>query len=53
MAVDEYRERIRETQNGGANEDERELVWMEFREKLDKALEKRDLPVDMGMDLGG
>ena len=53
LAVDEYRERIRRAQDDGASEDERELVWMEFREKLDKALEKRDLPVDMGMDLGG
>ena len=53
LAMDEYRERIRRAQDDGASEDERELVWMEFREKLDKALEKRDLPVDMGMDLGG
>ena len=50
LVMDEYRERIQGV-NGDAGA--REAVWMEFREKLDKALEKRDIPVDMGMDLGG
>ena len=48
--MDEYRERIQDV-NGDAGA--KEAVWMEFREKLDKALERRNIPVDMGMDLGG
>ena len=50
LVMDEYRERIQDV-NGDANA--KEVVWMEFREKLDKALERRNIPVDMGMDLGG
>ena len=53
LVMDEFRERIQDSQAADADPDEREAVWMEFREKLDKALEKRSLPVDMGMDLGG
>ena len=33
--------------------DSREALWDEFRAKLDDALRKRNIPVDMGMDLGG
>ncbi len=49
LVIDEYRERIQDV-NGDA--ESREALWVEFREKLDKALERRNLPVDMGMDLG-
>ena len=52
LVMDEYRERIQDL-NGDGDANAREVVWMEFREKLDKALERRDIPVDMGMDLGG
>ncbi len=50
LVMDEYRERI---QDADADPDEREWAWAEFRRKLDDALERRSLPVDMGMDLGG
>ena len=49
LVIDEYRERIQDV-NGDT--ESREALWVEFREKLDKALERRNLPVDMGMDLG-
>ena len=49
LVIDEYRERIQDV-NGDA--ESREALWVEFRGKLDKALERRNLPVDMGMDLG-
>ncbi len=49
LVVDEYRERI---QNADGDEDAKQALWEEFRGKLDTALERRNLPVDMGMDLG-
>ena len=50
LLMDEYRERIQQVDG---DEDAAEALWSEFRAKLDKALERRDMPVDMGMDLGG
>ena len=52
LLLDEYRERIQQL-DGDGDEDAAEALWSEFRAKLDKALERRDIPVDMGMDLGG
>ena len=57
LVMDEYRERVQELDGDGDHdhecEDDREALWDEFRAKLDDALQKRDIPVDMGMDLGG
>ena len=50
LVMDEYRERIQQLDG---DEDAAEALWAEFRARLDKALERRDMPVDMGMDLGG
>ncbi len=50
LVVDDYRERL---QDANGDSKMKDAVWMEFREKLDSALEQRNLPVDMGMDLGG
>ena len=61
LVMDEYREAVEQmedSQDCGCSEDdrdpdaEREALWAEFRRKLDSALERRDIPVDMGMDLG-
>jgi NAD-dependent dihydropyrimidine dehydrogenase PreA subunit len=30
----------------------KERLWVEFRERLERNLERRSIPVDMGMDLG-
>ena len=50
LVMDEYRERIQQLDG---DDEAAEALWAEFRAKLDKALERRDMPVDMGMDLGG
>ena len=50
LVMDEYRERIQQLDG---DDEAAEALWAEFRAKLDKALERRDVPVDMGMDLGG
>jgi ferredoxin len=31
---------------------DKERLWVEFRQRLERTLERRSLPVDMGMDLG-
>ena len=31
---------------------DKERLWVEFRERLERTLERKSLPVDMGMDLG-
>ena len=53
LVMDEYRERVQELNGDHDREEDREALWDEFRAKLDDALQKRDIPVDMGMDLGG
>ena len=48
----EFRNKLMEnkTKNGdGANED---LMWEDFRGKMEESLEGREVPVDMGMDRG-
>ena len=48
----EFRDKLMEnkTKNGdGTNED---LMWEDFRSKMEESLEGRELSVDMGMDRG-
>ena len=37
--------------NGDESPD-RDVMWMEFRKKVEASLEKHSAPVDMGMDRG-
>ena len=53
LVMDEYRESIQEINGNHDDDKSREALWDEFRSKLDDALQKRNIPVDMGMDLGG
>ena len=48
----EFRNKLMENKakNGdGANED---LMWEDFRSKMEESMEDREAPVDMGMDRG-
>ena len=53
LVMDEYRENIQELNGDQESDEAREALWDEFRGKLDDALQRRNIPVDMGMDLGG
>lgn len=49
--VDRFKERLNDDEaNGGGNKDR---LWEEYRRDLEHSLELKELPVDMGMDLGG
>ena len=53
LVMDEYRENIQDLNGDHESDEAREALWDEFRGKLDDALQRRNIPVDMGMDLGG
>jgi hypothetical protein len=44
----EFRDKLAEA-DGGANKDE---MWAEFRQRVEKTLDKQAVPVDVGMDRG-
>ncbi|MCH7800312.1 MAG: hypothetical protein IIC24_02100, partial [Chloroflexi bacterium] len=49
--VDRFKERLNsDDANGGGDKDR---LWEEYRRDLERSLELKKLPVDMGMDLGG
>ena len=49
--VDRFKEKLEsEEANGDGAKDK---LWEEYRHDLERSLELKALPVDMGMDLGG
>jgi hypothetical protein len=49
--VDRFKEKLEsdEANNNG----DKDKLWAEYRQDLERSLELKTLPVDMGMDLGG
>ena len=48
--VDRFKERLNSDVNSS---DDKDRLWEEYRRDLERSLELKKLPVDMGMDLGG
>jgi ferredoxin len=46
----EFRDKLMEM--NGDNGHDQEVMWVEFRKKVEASLEKQSVPVDMGMDRG-
>jgi hypothetical protein len=46
----EFRDKLMET--NGDNTPDRDVMWVEFRKKVEESLGQQSAPVDMGMDRG-
>jgi hypothetical protein len=45
----EFRDKLMETNEQDADKD---LMWQDFRERVEASISKRSAPVDLGMDRG-
>ena len=49
--LSEFKEKVKEANGNGNGSGDSEMLWVEFREKMDEVINRPSIPIDMGMDI--